>query len=233
MLAELTECEFGYATGRPVVRVPGTLRLDARQCVGVFGPNGAGKTTLVRGLLGLLRPLAGSVQHDRSIRRGYLPQHRSIDAGWPMSARDAATLAVSARARLGWATAAAADGVERSMDVLQVRELAEHPFAKLSGGQQQRVLLAGALADQPDLLVLDEPTDGLDVASRDLLLRVLREAIAARLGAVIVSHDANDLAALCRTVLWLEPAAGPDQPSVAHEISVAALRERLTMGRAS
>jgi zinc/manganese transport system ATP-binding protein len=233
MLVELADCTFGYVPNHPVVRVEGTVRLAPRHCLGIFGPNGAGKTTLVRGLLGLLEPMSGVVRRNPSTRRGYLPQHRGIDLGWPMSARDAATLAASARRRLGWATGCR-DRVTRSMTVLQVAELASRPFAKLSGGQQQRVLLAGALADDPGLLVLDEPTDGLDVASRDLLLRVLRDAIdPGGLGAVVVSHDVDDIVALCGTALWLEPAQEPNEPSVAHEIPGRSLRERLAAGRAT
>ncbi len=231
MLVDLTHCTFGYLSQRPVVRVKGAVCLSPRTCIGVFGPNGAGKTTLVRGLLGLLPPMSGTVRRDAATRQGYLPQHRGIDLGWPMSARDAATLATSARQRFGWAIGCA-ERVKRSMDVLQVGDLSHRPFAKLSGGQQQRVLLAGALADDPGLLVLDEPTDGLDVASRDLLLGVLRRAIDGGLGAVVVSHDADDILALCESVLWLEPAREPDVPSVAQLIPATSLRERLAAGRA-
>ncbi len=231
MLVELADCTFGYDARRPVVRVEGTARLSPRACLGIFGPNGAGKTTLVRGLLGLLAPMSGVVKRDSSIRHGYLPQHRTIDLHWPMSARDAAALAISARHRFGWAIGCG-QRVKQSMDVLQVGQLANRPFAKLSGGQQQRVLLAGALADDPGLLVLDEPTDGLDVASRDLLLRVLRGAIDKGLSVVVVSHDANDIVALCEAALWLEPAPEPDGPSMAHEIPASSLRQRLAAGRA-
>src|SRR5687767_5415578 len=99
--------------------------------------------------------MSGVVLRDAATRQGYLPQHRGVDLGWPMSACDAATLATSARSSFGWATGCG-ERVKRSMDVIQVSELANRPFAKLSGGQQQRVLLAGALADEPALLVLDE-----------------------------------------------------------------------------
>src|SRR5882757_7417081 len=100
MSIQLTDCIFGYAR-RPVVCVE-QLRLQAGRCVGVFGPNGSGKTTLVRGLTGLLTPLSGRIERAASVRFGYLPQHRAMDTTWPMTALDAATLAVSARSLLGW-----------------------------------------------------------------------------------------------------------------------------------
>jgi ABC-type Mn2+/Zn2+ transport system ATPase subunit len=222
---ELTDCAFGYQPGRPVVRVDGTIRLSPGECLGVFGPNGAGKSTLVRGLLGLLPPMAGRATRDPGGRYGYLPQHRAIDFAWPMTAHDAATLAVSARRRLGWSRGAA-PRVARAMERLGVAPLAGRAFATLSGGQQQRVLLAGALADDPSLLVLDEPTDGLDVASRAVLLDALGRAAAAGLAAVVVSHDAGDLLALCRAVLVVEPADEGGRPGVARTLPVQAFADR-------
>ncbi|MDB5297637.1 MAG: transporter, ATPase subunit, partial [Phycisphaerales bacterium] len=114
-LVTVRRATFGYA-GRPVVRAD-DLRLYAGRCLGVFGPNGAGKTTLVRGLTGLLPPLAGTVTRAArtvvapvpaegsggrdGLRFGYLPQYRGMDPAWPMSGFDAAALAASARGRLG------------------------------------------------------------------------------------------------------------------------------------
>src|SRR5439155_13069788 len=158
---------FGY-DGRPVVRVP-MLRLFAGRCLGIYGPNGSGKTTLLRGMTGLLRPLEGSVTRRPVLRIGYLAQHRDLQLHWPMSARDAALLALSARRHLGWVR-----GCSRQLDpwlkTLGVDGLSPRRFATLSGGQQQRVLLAGTLAAEPQVLVLDEPTEGLDARSRRVLL---------------------------------------------------------------
>src|SRR3954452_7704542 len=101
MLVEITDAQFGYAS-RPVVSV---TRLVLREggSLGIFGPNGVGKTTLVRGMTGLLKPMAGTVVlgQGEPVRFGYLPQHRAMELHWPMTGFDAAAMAISALRPLG------------------------------------------------------------------------------------------------------------------------------------
>jgi ABC-type Mn2+/Zn2+ transport system ATPase subunit len=201
---------FGYSS-RPVVRVD-AMRLGPRESVGIFGPNGAGKTTLVRGVVGLLPPISGRVRRSPAVRVGYLPQQRQVELHWPMNGLDAASLAVSSRRPLGW-VGRTSGRVRENMKRLAVENLARRPFAKLSGGQQQRLLLAGALADDPDVLVLDEPTEGLDLHSRELFLSALSGAIADGLAAVMISHDVNDLLTLSDRIAWLHAAEHEGGPS--------------------
>jgi ABC-type Mn2+/Zn2+ transport system ATPase subunit len=235
-LVKVRDAAFGYG-GRAVVRVD-DLRLHPGRCLGVFGPNGAGKTTLVRGVTGLLPPMRGQVirrgggQNDRTgdgLRFGYLPQHRTMELNWPMTALDAAALATSAGRRLGWVRDTSQ--VRRMMDTLGVAPLAGRPFAKLSGGQQQRVLLAGALAPRPDVLVLDEPTDGLDVRARLALLDLLRDFTANGLSTVVISHDVQDLLYLCHEVAWLHAADDAEQPSSVETITAPGLADRMVAQR--
>src|SRR2546426_7731957 len=191
MLIEVPHAVFGYGK-RPVVRVE-NLRLQEGRSLGLFGPNGSGKTTLVRGLMGLLAPMEGQVVRNReNLRFGYLPQHRALDHTWPMSGLDAATMAVSAQTSWGRVGRVRAQILE-AMRTLGVEDLANRSFSGLSGGQQQRLLLAGAVACKPDILVLDEPTEGLDVRSRRNLLGFLRGTLAAGLCTVIISHDVQDI----------------------------------------
>jgi ABC-type Mn2+/Zn2+ transport system ATPase subunit len=211
VLVELKNAGFGY--GRRTVVHADHLSVSAGACVGIYGPNGSGKTTLVRGITGLLPPLIGSVTRRPRLRCEYLPQRRAIDRHWPMSGFDAAALAVSCHAPFGWVRGAGAAAVNASMRRLGVEGLARRPFSTLSGGQQQRLMLSGALAAAPELLVLDEPTEGLDAASRLALIQAIREELARGLAAVLVSHDVDDLEALCTQVARLHPAASPLDPS--------------------
>ena len=225
MLVDVRDAVFGYAA-RPVVRLD-SLELHAGRCVGIFGPNGAGKTTLVRGLVGLLAPMSGIVRRVASAARfGYLAQHRAMELHWPMSALDVACLASSARVRLGWVSWRA-PRVRQEMRTLDVEQLARRHFATLSGGQQQRVLLAGALAADPDLLVLDEPTDGLDIHSRRALLDRLRVARSAGLCTILISHEPRDLLALADEILVIEPAEQEDRPSSALTVDASHLVEHM------
>ncbi len=204
MIIELEQAEFGYG-GRAVVRAE-RLALEPCRALGLFGPNGSGKTTLVRGITGLLPPLTGSVVHHGSPQIAYLPQHQSMESHWPMSGFDAAAMAISAQRRLGWLGRARVTVLE-SMRAMRVDDLADRPFFALSGGQQQRLLLAGAMAVRPQVLVLDEPTAGLDVHSRRMLLEVLQRATADGLCSVMISHEIEDLCELCDQVAWLHPAS--------------------------
>ncbi|HYO07838.1 MAG TPA: ATP-binding cassette domain-containing protein [Tepidisphaeraceae bacterium] len=230
MLIELDGALFGYGP-RAVVRIH-RLALAAGRCLGVFGPNGAGKSTLVRGLAGLLPPMEGAVRRQRQdLRFGYLPQHRAIDPHWPMTGFDAASLAVSAARPLGWIGSEAAGRVRESMRLMGVEPLASHPFAKLSGGQQQRLLLAGALATAPEILILDEPTEGLDVRSRQALLDLLHAQNRRGLCTVMISHAVEDLLYVADDIAWLHPCEDTRQPTEVEIISSDALRERVTKAR--
>jgi ABC-type Mn2+/Zn2+ transport system ATPase subunit len=228
MLVELRDAVFGYGT-RPVVQVE-ALELHAGQCLGIFGPNGAGKTTLVRGITGLLAPMRGRVR--KSVHRiGYLPQHRALDLHWPMTGFDAAALAISARRRLGWLGRSDRARVRESMRTMGVETFARSSFARLSGGQQQRILLAGALATDPQLLVLDEPTDGLDVRSRQDLLETLEAHTERGLGTVLISHEVEDLLSICHEIAWLHRPDDAQQASHVEVIAADELAERVAHAR--
>jgi ABC-type Mn2+/Zn2+ transport system ATPase subunit len=229
MLINLTNCLFGYEK-RPVVAVD-ELRIEPGHCLGIFGPNGSGKTTLVRGMTGLLAPMQGTVERPCDLRIGYLPQNRALELQWPMTGLDAASLALSARLRLGRIDRAVRRNILDSMSRLDVKELAHRPFAKLSGGQQQRLLLAGALAAEPQVLVLDEPTDGLDVRSRHALLVLLQGLARQGLSTVIISHEVEDLMLLANSVAWLHPAQTPDEPSHVEILPPQSLAERILHAR--
>jgi zinc transport system ATP-binding protein len=229
MLIQLNHCHFGYEK-RPVVQLE-ELALHAGRCIGIFGPNGAGKTTLIRGITGLLLPMTGTIRRTQNLRIGYLPQHRALELHWPMTGLDAASLALSARTRLGAIDNQTRQKILGSMTRLHVQDLVHRSFAKLSGGQQQRLLLAGAMAAEPQILVLDEPTEGLDIRSQQTLLTLLREMTQQGLCTVIISHEVQDLMFLADTVAWLHPAESPGQSSHVEILAPADLADKMVHAR--
>jgi ABC-type Mn2+/Zn2+ transport system ATPase subunit len=144
--------------------------------LGIVGPNGSGKTALLRTILGLLRPLEGQVERQPGLAISYVPQRDRIDTIFPVTALDVVLMGRAARAgpldRLGRADLDAAVG---ALARLGAEPLGRQLFRNLSGGQQQRVLLARALAADPDVLVLDEPTAGMDAASEAGILEFLHD----------------------------------------------------------
>jgi len=171
-----------------------SLDLQPGRILTLLGPNGAGKSTLVRVVLGLVAPDAGVIKRDRGLRIGYVPQKLHLDATLPLT--------VNRFMRLR-------PGVKKS-DILpalkrvQAAHLIDAPMQKLSGGENQRVLLARALLNRPQLLVLDEPTQGVDVngqvALYDLINQLRNEL---NCGVLMVSHDLHLVMAKTDEVLCL------------------------------
>jgi ABC-type Mn2+/Zn2+ transport system ATPase subunit len=179
----------GY-DGRPVLAGI-TFRVEGGDFLALVGPNGAGKTTLLRAVAGILRPLSGDVRRRAGLTIGYVPQERDLDPVFPLTALD-----VVRQGRIGrrgpWERFRPGDRalVERAMARAGVETLGPAQFAELSGGQKQRVLIARALATEPDLLLLDEPTSGTDPAAGLALMDLLRELHdAAGLAIVMATHN--------------------------------------------
>ena len=201
-LVTVSQAAFGYA-GKPVVAGV-DLAVRAGDFLGIVGPNGGGKTTLFRGLLGLVPPLAGRVDRHAT-RIGYVPQRESLDPIFPLRVEDVVRMGaygeLSGLRRLGRAQKAAAlDAIAR----VGLSGEARASFAALSGGQRQRALLARALLSRPQLLLLDEPTSGVDRGAQRRILDLLLE-LHARDGitVLIVSHQIGLLREAAREILWV------------------------------
>jgi ABC-type Mn2+/Zn2+ transport system ATPase subunit len=225
IILEVSSGTFGYAKRR-VIHVE-KLQICSGECLGIFGPNGAGKTTMIRGISGLIPPMSGKVHRPiQSVRFGYIPQQRQLALQWPMSGYDAACLALSTHQMFGWIGKKNCSSVVDSMKSLSVDHLADKPFAKLSGGQQQRILLAGAMAAKPDVLILDEPTDGLDVRSRRELIDLLSGICRSGVSILLISHQI-DLIQLSHRIAWLHVGESSDDPTELEMIAPQQLMHRL------
>jgi len=172
----------------------------------VVGPNGGGKTTLLRTLLGAQPLLHGRLVRPRPLRIGYVPQREHVDAIWPFTVGDVALMGrVPALGLLRSPRAADVDAVRRSLARVGIEELAGRWYGELSGGQRQRTLIARALAAEPELLALDEPTNGMDpgaeLATMDLL-RDLQDGTS--LAIVMVSHRIEAVANYARTIAFVD-----------------------------
>ncbi|HEX7968302.1 MAG TPA: zinc ABC transporter ATP-binding protein ZnuC [Stellaceae bacterium] len=177
LLVELDAVQVAF--GRRVALSDVSLALSPGEIVTVIGPNGAGKTTLLRVALGLQRPDAGRVRRRPGLRIGYVPQRLAVDETLPLTVRR--FLALASRARPAMTTALAEVGASHALDL---------PLQTLSGGELQRVLLARALLREPELLVLDEPVQGVDIAGQAELFALIRRIRDTRgCGVLLVSHD--------------------------------------------
>jgi ABC-type Mn2+/Zn2+ transport system ATPase subunit len=166
--------DFGYE-GRPVV-LRASLEVRPNEFVVLLGSNGSGKTTLLRGLLGFLPPLAGRVERRPGLRIGYVPQRETLDPLYPLSAFDVVRLGAW-RDLPFWRMGGARERTRtrEALAACRATDFAGQRYAALSGGQRQRVLLARALATAPELLLLDEPTAGIDPEAEQGILDLLRE----------------------------------------------------------
>ncbi len=203
-LVEIEDAAFGY--GERAVLTGVELRIARSTLVGVAGPNGSGKSTLVRGVLGLLAPIRGRVSRNAS-SLGYVPQRDTLDALFPLTALEVVRMGAFARLRgLRLLPRAERHAARAALERVGLADQARRLFARLSGGQRQRVLLARALLMQPDLLVLDEPTSGVDAEAEAAILALLREFRDEGLGILLVSHRLEALCQVADQLLWVDAA---------------------------
>jgi zinc/manganese transport system ATP-binding protein len=163
--------------------------------VGIVGPSGAGKTTMLRCLLGAMTPFHGDVQRADDLRIGYVPQLETVNWNFPVTVSDVVLMARHRSRRLPWRGAGEQRLVNDLLDKLGVGGLGNRHIRALSGGQQQRVFLARALMGDPQMLLLDEPTSGVDVRTRHEVLHLLSDLNAEGLAVVLTTHDLNGIAA--------------------------------------
>ena len=183
---------LGY--GKHVVLRDLSFEIREGDYLGLVGPNGSGKTTVLRALLGIHAPLSGSVRRVPGVRFGYVPQRDQLNLSYPLSVADVVRMGRSPR---GSRQARREDraAADRALEQVGLTALAGRRLTNLSGGEKQRMLLARALVSAPTLLVLDEPTNGMDLGATTQILSLVRELREEqRLTVIFVSHALNEVA---------------------------------------
>lgn len=208
---EVRHASFGY--GDRVIVEDASLTMGAGEVVALLGPNGCGKSTLVRGILGLVPLLRGEVAlfgmplaevSERTLL-GYVPQRHTLAASVRSTVRE-----IVATGRLPhrpwWRPASTRDRqlVTAAIEAVGLGDRADHEVSTLSGGQQRRVLIARALAGQPALLVMDEPTAGVDRASQEVLAQVIAGLVARGASMLVVTHELEALAPIVTRVILMD-----------------------------
>lgn len=184
--------------GHPVLEDV-TFSVAAGEFVSVVGPNGAGKTTLLKVILGLIRPQRGEVRvfglppwelGRQRARIGYVPQVEEIDPRFPLRVMDVVLMGRYGALGLGRRPGAAdRRAAEEALELVGIAHLAGKPIGELSGGQRQRAFVARALAAKPELLLLDEPTTGVDPAASESFYELLQRIREGGVTIVMVTHD--------------------------------------------
>jgi len=200
-IVELKNVSFRYGPTSILEHID--LHFHRGQIVGILGPSGAGKTTLLKIMLGLNKPVEGTVRiageplnGQPSKRIGYVPQVETVDWNFPVSVEQAVMMGRTMNmGLLPWPSAADRKQAYTVMEQLGIAQFAKRHIRQLSGGQQQRVFLARALISKPDLLVLDEPTAGVDMHTQEEILHLLADLNKSGVTIVMTTHDLNAAAA--------------------------------------
>lgn len=205
----LDNIHFGYS--RASVLNGLSMSVRERDFVGVIGPNGSGKTTVLKLIVGLLQPQKGQIrlfgepaeQFRQRNRIGYVPQKTSLNPLFPATVREVVMSGLIHRKRLFRPyTARDIAKCDDALQALDIAQLANRKIGQLSGGQQQRTFLARALINNPDLLILDEPTVGIDSETQEAFFRMVKHMHQHhRIAFLMVSHDVE----MMRSYLGYEP----------------------------
>ena len=211
MILKVKDVVFGYSSVKILDGV--SLELEHSEILGVIGPNGAGKSTLIRCINNILKPQGGTIILDgkdiKDLTRmeiarklGYVPQ--STKNSFPATVFD--TILMGRRPHCGWQSSSA--DVRKILEILElvgIEDLAMRDFTELSGGQQQKVILARALAQEADVLLLDEPTSNLDIRQQLETMEIVRSLVSERcISSIMAIHDLNLAARYADKILMLK-----------------------------
>jgi ABC-type Mn2+/Zn2+ transport system ATPase subunit len=203
----LSGVTYGYSLKSPVLEGI-DLRIRRGQYIGLLGPNGSGKTTLLKIIIGLIKPWHGSIIFDNKsssgsnkITLGYVPQVESVDWNFPVTVREVVGMGIWNQSGITpWFVKNAKEQVQDLLESLGIGEYDSRQIRELSGGEQQRVFLARALIRNPDVLVLDEPTSGVDYNSKEKILGILNDLNIKGMTILVTTHD---IAGMATRLPWL------------------------------
>ena len=218
-LVSFRDATLGYG-GTPALSGL-TLDVVGGGALALVGPNGGGKTTLMRAVVGGCQVLSGRVSVTAS-RIGLVPQSADLDLTFPVSAAEVVTMGLIAEA--GWGKRITADmrrRVSAALERVNLADRATRRFGTLSGGQRQRVLVARALVARPELVMMDEPFNGLDAPSRDIITRLIASLTEDGVGVVVSTHDLSLARDVCSRACVLASrlvALGPTNEALAPDI---------------
>jgi zinc transport system ATP-binding protein len=221
-LLKIDQLDFAYRDRLILKHVQLDVPQGARICL--TGPNGGGKTTLMKLILGLFQPTRGSIQIDGRTPRqavaagnmlGYLPQRITINQSFPLSVRQ--TVLLGLVGKTGMLKSFAKSDIafaDELLKMLEIHDTAEMPIGELSGGQQQRVLIARALVAKPRLLLLDEPTTGIDAGAQKKFVQSL-SLLQQQLGfaIILITHDLAIVSELCDRIYHLNLTLREHEPA--------------------
>lgn len=206
-IVSVCELSFGYSLKTPVLEGV-NLNIKKGQFIGLLGPSGSGKTTLLKIIVGLIKPWHGSIAFDvnsssglRKPAIGYVPQVESVDWSFPVTVREVVAMGIWNQSGITpWIAKKANQEVDNVLEKLGIGRYVSRQIRELSGGEQQRVFLARALIRNPDILVLDEPTSGVDYIAREKIMENLKDLNASGMTIILTTHD---LSGIVRSLPWV------------------------------
>lgn len=234
---KITDLSVSYDRKRVLANI--FLEFEEGKRYGILGPNGSGKSTLLKSILGLIDDYSGSItvwdQQIEAVRRRvvYVPQRSEIDFTFPATVGDVVTMGRYPHKKVFQRMN---DNDERlvadALRELAIEDLRQRPIGELSGGQQQRAFLARALAQEADILLLDEPFVGVDIPTEEKIIEVLRKLSAAGKTLLVVHHDLQAVPAYFDHIVLLNQrliAAGPTATTFTKENLAAAFGGQLAL----
>ena len=234
-LIEFDQVTLGY--GHHVILRDVNLTVAPGDFLGIVGPNGAGKTTLLKALLGTLRPLSGRLTINTPAGAfGYVPQREAVDETFPLTVREMIMMGRFARIGLLRGPSPADQSVVGAAAAhVGIEDLFDRRYRTLSGGQKQRTLIGRALAAEPSVLVLDEPTNGMDLPAEKAMMDLVRHLhVQDKLTVIMVSHLLNVVASYVRRLAIVgdgKVEVGPVESMLTAEKLSALYRTRVVVDR--